>query len=117
MSIKDPILIINPGIHISTKWAYDNITPKSSNQISELKLTGDIFDELSNLSNDFENIVFDKYPEIQKIKTDMLLKGAYYASMSGSGSTVFGIFKSYYNAKLQEQEFSKKYFTYLDLNE
>jgi len=116
LSITDPILIVNPGIHISTKWAYENITPKRSNQISEINIKGNIFDELSNLSNDFETIVFDKFPEILKIKTDMLANGAYYASMSGSGSTVFGIFKSHDDVKLIEKEFSKKYFTYLELH-
>lgn len=115
-SINDSILIVNPRIYVSTKWAYENIIPKWSNQISELKVSGNIFDELSAFSNDFELIVFNKFPEIQKIKTDLLMNGAYYASMSGSGSTVFGIFKSPDDAKLQELKFSKKYFTYLELH-
>ncbi|HEY6063143.1 MAG TPA: 4-(cytidine 5'-diphospho)-2-C-methyl-D-erythritol kinase, partial [Chitinophagaceae bacterium] len=42
--------------------------------------------------NDFEESIFPQYPEIAKIKNDMYRAGALYASMSGSGSTVFGIF-------------------------
>jgi 4-diphosphocytidyl-2-C-methyl-D-erythritol kinase len=46
------------------------------------------------LSNDFEEAVFETWPEIAAIKKQMLQLGAVYASMSGSGSAVFGLFKS-----------------------
>ena len=45
------------------------------------------------LVNDFETSVFKKYPEVLRIKKDLYEKGAIYAAMSGSGSTVYGIFK------------------------
>jgi len=45
-----------------------------------------------NLSNDFEKVVFEKHPTIKNIKEELYKQGAIYAAMSGSGSTVFGIF-------------------------
>jgi len=57
-----------------------------------------------NNKNDFEKYVFEKFPQIKKIKEDLYNAGADYASMSGSGSTVFGLFKMEavinYNCKL-----------------
>ncbi|MGH2553813.1 MAG: 4-(cytidine 5'-diphospho)-2-C-methyl-D-erythritol kinase, partial [Chitinophagaceae bacterium] len=46
----------------------------------------------SEFKNDFEKTIFQQYPEIEKIKTDLYNAGAIYASMSGSGSSVYGIF-------------------------
>jgi 4-diphosphocytidyl-2-C-methyl-D-erythritol kinase len=45
------------------------------------------------IQNDFEKPVFEKYPEIEKLKDTLYLSGALYASMSGSGSSVYGIFE------------------------
>ena len=89
------ILLINPQIHISTKEAYKGITPLKSEcslvelvtkPISEWKQMG--------LKNDFEDSILPKYPAIQNIKNYLYQIGASYACMSGSGSTVFGIFES-----------------------
>jgi 4-diphosphocytidyl-2-C-methyl-D-erythritol kinase len=46
------------------------------------------------LKNDFEDTVFAKYPEIEQVKSKLYEAGALYAAMSGSGSSVFGIFLS-----------------------
>ena len=46
-----------------------------------------------NLFNDFEITVFEKYPKLKEIKEDLYAQGATYASMSGSGSAMFGLFK------------------------
>ena len=86
------ILIVHPGIHISTAWAFANITPlkppKSINQIIQQPVST----WKDELINDFENPVFAKYPEIKIIKDKLYDAGAIYASMSGSGSAVYGIF-------------------------
>ena len=50
--------------------------------------------------NDFETIVIPRYPEIGVLKSKMIDNGAVYSSLSGSGSTVFGIFKNYDQAKI-----------------
>lgn len=94
LSIPYPILLVNPRIHISTAWAFNNITPAIP-KYSLKKFADDIidFDKMKmKLVNDFEKPVFASYPEIRNIKIEMMRHGAIYSQMSGSGSTVFGIF-------------------------
>ena len=59
--------------------------------------------------NDFEKIIFPAYPEIGRIKSLLLESGAWYASLSGSGSTVFGIFNDEAKVILAKSKFSSKY--------
>lgn len=87
------ILLIYPNVHISTKEAYSNITPQSPN----LRIK-DIFNEFEPtdwkeyLKNDFEKSLFAKYPILNQLKTELYNSGAFYASMSGSGSCMYGLF-------------------------
>lgn len=86
------IVLANPGIAINTREAFAEITP-SRTEISVKEIISKPVETWKNdLTNDFEKTIFPQYPEIAKIKTDMYRAGALYASMSGSGSTVFGIF-------------------------
>jgi len=87
------IVLIYPKIHISTKEAYAGILPKKP--ASDLKeiLNSPIENWKTNLINDFEFPIVKKYPEIGEIKEELYLQGAAYASMTGSGSAVFGIFE------------------------
>lgn len=87
------ILLINPGIHISTAEAFKKIKPAVPAKKIKAIILQPIETWKEELSNDFENYVFERYPQIKKIKEDLYKKGAVYAAMSGSGSTVFGIFK------------------------
>jgi 4-diphosphocytidyl-2-C-methyl-D-erythritol kinase len=86
------VLIVHPPIHISTAWAFSTIKPlrpvKSIKQIIQQPIST----WKDELINDFEIPVFTKYPEIKKIKDELYNAGAVYASMSGSGSAVYGIF-------------------------
>lgn len=86
-------IIVNPGIHINTAKAFSGITPvlptKSLNKIIQQA----VVTWKNELVNDFEKSIFLQYPEIEAIKNKLYEKGAVYASMSGSGSTVYGIFK------------------------
>jgi 4-diphosphocytidyl-2-C-methyl-D-erythritol kinase len=88
------IVLINPRIHISTKEAFSKLTPvipqKSIQEIIEQPITT----WQNELKNDFEETVFQLYPEIKEVKEQLYEMGAVYASMSGSGSSVFGIFNS-----------------------
>ena len=86
------LAIINPGIHISTAIAFSGITPKDSTNALEKIAATPIQDWKKLLINDFEDSIFNAYPEIEKIKTKLYEKGAVYSSMSGSGSSVYGIF-------------------------
>ena len=92
------ILMIYPGFPISTPWVYGNLKlklTKSENNISILKnyIMRSEFAQLgAALYNDLEPVVFKRYPEILTMKNELLNSGAEGALLSGSGSTVFGIF-------------------------
>lgn len=93
------IVLINPDIHISTAWAFSQLTTRSdglkpSDRLKRLKeiIQQPIETWKDELQNDLEEPVFTSHPEIKAIKEDLYRHGAIYAAMSGSGSTVFGIF-------------------------
>lgn len=92
VDLKDcHLLLINPGIHIGTKEAYAGVTPAPS----EVKLAEVLADKSrwkDELVNDFETSIFPNHPEIAEIKNKLYEAGAFYAAMSGSGSSVFGLF-------------------------
>lgn len=87
------ILIVNPGIHINTAWAFSQIKPSIPEISIEEIITQPIISWKDELINDFEEPVFNYHPEIKTIKEVLYQHGAFYASISGSGSTVYGIFK------------------------
>lgn len=86
------IALKNPGIHISTKEAYSNVLPKPSEWDIRKTLKEGIPSWKGKLHNDFEDSIFPKHPAIKRVKNDLYKAGASYASMTGSGSTVYGIF-------------------------
>ncbi len=88
------IVMIKPEEGVSTKEAYSGITITGEGlDINEIRSVRSLR-SLRSLKNDFEETVFPKHPIIGEIKKRLLDTGAYYASMSGSGSTVFGFFKN-----------------------
>ena len=89
---KYKLLIVNPGIHINTKSLFGEIIPAiPSKKIKEI-IHQPVETWSSELVNDFEKIAFSKHPQLKKIKENMYMNGAVYAAMTGTGSTVFGIF-------------------------
>jgi 4-diphosphocytidyl-2-C-methyl-D-erythritol kinase len=93
------LIIIHPGKHISTKDAYMNIMRgNSKKEISTIKRSG-MASWHRQVENDFENYAFSIYPEIEKIKRSFYDAGAVYASMSGSGSAVYGLFQKKINLR------------------
>lgn len=86
------ILIINPDIHISTKELFQQISPSIPKKKIREIIQQPIECWKDDLENDFEKPVFQHHPEIKKIKEKLYQHNAIYASMTGSGSTVFGIF-------------------------
>lgn len=85
------IVLVKPPIHVGTKEAYAGVKPQAPKYpLKEVLKDKNSWKEM--LVNDFENSIFPQYPEIAEIKAKLYKMGAYYAAMSGSGSTVFGLF-------------------------
>jgi 4-diphosphocytidyl-2-C-methyl-D-erythritol kinase len=88
------LLIVFPGINSNTKEAYEGIQPKRpAKSVKDIVLNEPIGTWKNTLVNDFEKSIFKKYPEVESLKKKLYDGGALYASMSGSGSACFGIFK------------------------
>lgn len=88
------IVIIYPNIHVSTPLAYKHVTPKSPKHDILKTLQLPIKEWKNKLVNDFEDSVFKSFPEIESVKNQLYKYDAIYAAMSGSGSTLFGVFKN-----------------------
>jgi 4-diphosphocytidyl-2-C-methyl-D-erythritol kinase len=118
LEIPYPILIVNPGIKVETALAFKQINPARPVKSLRGVFTQGIldFDEIkSSVKNDFEEIVFETFPDLKKIKDDLYDSGAEFALMSGTGSTVYGIFTNLQKATWAEDNFKQKYFTYLNI--
>jgi len=88
------IVLVKPDIEVSTKNAYAGITPQKPRYNLRETIENKPVSEWKNIvENDFEKIVFQKFPIIEKIKNELYAQGALYAAMSGSGAAVFGIFE------------------------
>lgn len=85
------LMLLSPGIHVSTPWAFSQVNPTGS--ALDLNLFHDPPGTWSGrLVNDLEPAVFAMHPELARLKECLLDQGAAYAAMSGSGSTLFGLF-------------------------
>lgn len=93
-------LIVHPGIHISTPWAYralglaEGATGRNATDFRSALLQARSNPQIlrDRLHNDFESVVFDKYPHVRALRDQLYSGGAHYAAMSGSGSAVFGFY-------------------------
>jgi 4-diphosphocytidyl-2-C-methyl-D-erythritol kinase len=90
---KHTIVIVKPPVYVGTAEAYSGTTPtvpdRSLNELIQLPVS----EWRDVIKNDFEETIFPNHPEIAAIKQKLYDMGAIYASMSGSGSSVFGLFK------------------------
>ena len=87
------IRLVDSKIHINTKNSYSNIVPKSQKlKLSEL-IRRPIRFWKDLITNDFEQIVFKNHPKLGKVKENLYAKGAVFSSMTGTGSTIYGLFK------------------------
>lgn len=94
------VVLVYPNIHINTAKAYSGVKPKRPVRELEsdiLNLPIEQWKEF--VHNDFEDSIFPQFPEIKSIKEKLYANGAIYAAMSGSGSTLFGIFEKETNLK------------------
>jgi 4-diphosphocytidyl-2-C-methyl-D-erythritol kinase len=101
------IVLIYPGIHINTGWAFSNIKPSAPVKSIKEIIQQPVSTWKDELKNDFEVPVFSQYPEIKTIKEKLYGSGAIYTSMTGSGSAVYGIFKK---ETIVSHPFPKNYF-------
>lgn len=92
-SLNTYCLVVNPNIHISTKEAYSQVVANEP----EIRILDAIQKPISEwqqcIVNDFEEGLVKTYPALKKLKEDLIAMGAYYVSMSGSGSTFFAFFE------------------------
>jgi len=107
------IAVIYPDNHINTAKAYSGVTPKIparslENDLKKLPLK----EWKKYIHNDFEDSVFPQFPELKKIKEKLYSLGAIYASMSGSGSALYGIFKKETKLNLPAGKAGKRFSGY-----
>ena len=89
------LALVNPGIHVPTGWAFEQLQITAEQPAKDdLKntLLQPVGEWKNLLQNDFEKPVFAQFPAIQATRENLYAMGAVYAAMSGSGSTVFGLF-------------------------
>jgi len=118
------VLLVNPGLSVSTKWAYETFALTSGQNIFNLSSSQKEYGEIDQgaafckrpfqpeeLVNDLETITADKFSVIGEIKQQLLTAGAAGAMMSGSGPTVFGLFAADAHRQAEHccNEFKNKY--------
>lgn len=106
------VLLVNPGIHVPTPWAYRALNRTDRRPADDLAaaLRGGMENPhllRERLVNDFEEAVFAEHPELKRIKERMYDAGALLALMSGSGSTMFGLFADGEGARKGESAFGE----------
>ena len=118
-SMDAQYLIVIPDISIDTKWAYSQYKNNLDNCSSPTKFSDSFrgktinLDTLKFFENDFESVVFPTYPEIGAIKNKLIALGAKFASLSGSGSTVYGIFDDDANINKAFSHFFPRHKTFI----
>ncbi len=112
-------VLICPEYHIDTTWAYKQFNFSLTNSFKNSKFS--VFtsksipttDWKTLLENDFEDIVFKQHPVLKQIKTELYDNGAFYAQMSGSGSSMFGLFETQKEAHAANSIFENRFKTFL----
>jgi len=110
-------LLVIPPIHISTKQAFEALKIPLTAHRPPITF-GRLLDRATLVrffENEFESVVFHRHPEIGTIKQELLKQGAFFASLSGSGSTVYGIFDNQADATSACAFFENRYHTQLSI--
>lgn len=112
-------VLVSPDINISTRWAYERVKFDLTNKDKNVKFTrlgnlgNNTLEWKDYLDNDFERIVFPLYPKLQSIKSQLNELGCFFCSLSGSGSSVFGLFKDKYAAQRAQSFFAAECQSYV----
>lgn len=111
LSLKEyQLWLVKPDIFVSTRDAFSQIKPRHPEMSLKEIIQMPVSEWKKYMKNDFEESVFPQFPAIDEIKEEMYRQGAIYASMSGSGSSVYGLFAT--NAVLPDIDFGEKAFTH-----
>lgn len=102
------VLLVNPGIHVSTAWVYNSLQLTKEKEMNRLpEFFASIEDVCSIFSNDLETVTIPAFPVIAEIKQKLLRLGAVASMMSGSGPTVFGLFQDKVAAEKARSELAE----------
>ena len=98
------IVTVTPPIHVSTSWAYSRVRIDGASHPSSLRsiVEQSVLDPgvlKDQVRNDFEELVFTSHPQIRDLRDSLLTAGAFFAQLSGSGSSVYGLFRDELNAR------------------
>ncbi len=104
------LAVVVPPVHISTAWAFQQVIVSGMNppNLIEVVRSNDLDRWRCELVNDFEKPVFSQWPIIQEVKSSLLRSGAGFASLTGSGAGVYGIFESKEDAVVAAEEAAAK---------
>lgn len=103
------VVLVNPGIHVSTAWVYQNLQLTSKAHLDIIASSyGNLEEVCRLLSNDLEPVTIARFPLLSELKELLLAKGAHGSLMSGSGSTVFGLFAEEDEAKKAAADIAKE---------
>ncbi len=102
------IILVKPDINLNTGKIYSLVEPKEKKFDLKNLFNIPIKEWKNMVFNDFEKVIFRQYPQIADLKQDLYKKGALFASMSGSGSSVFGIFNK--NTIIEKKDFKELFF-------
>lgn len=109
LSLKDyQLVIVKPDIFVSTREAFAQIKPQRAEHSLKELIALPVEAWKDRIVNDFEASVFPQHPILREIKEEFYRKGATYAAMSGSGSSVFGLFSP--EAIVPTMDFGKAFF-------
>ncbi len=113
------VLLILPDIKISTIWAYKNLNLALTRKNHDYKFKGftiqnlDLIHFRSEFYNDFENLVFKHHPQLAIVKVELYELEADYASLSGSGSALYGLYSSFSKAEEASKVLSRRFSTHI----
>ncbi|MGD9950505.1 MAG: 4-(cytidine 5'-diphospho)-2-C-methyl-D-erythritol kinase [Desulfobulbus sp.] len=114
--LKDyQVLLVNPGFSVSTRWVYQTFALTEKVNSVNLSNSQEVVGVLDGagfpllLANDLEQVTIQKFPELRRIKAEMLAQGARGALMSGSGPTIFGIFQDQQKVERAASAFRQRY--------
>lgn len=105
------VVLVKPPVHVATAEAYKNVVPQEPINSLKSLVRLPVEDWNCNIKNDFEPHIINSYPQIRMVKANLLDIGAVFALMSGSGSSVFGIF----NEKPDLSKFEENFDVFYDI--